>query len=105
MHVLAVAVTVLHGLVTMGPTQPVCQAGVPCSKPAANVQLVFTRAIGVAVTVTTDARGRYSVRLRRGSYTVRVTPPRAIGRGIEPRTFIARGMTQRLDFDVDTGIR
>jgi hypothetical protein len=102
---LAVALVLLHGIVTQGPTQPVCQVGVPCSKPAAGIHLRFTRANGVAVTVTTDARGRYSIRLARGTYTATVVPPRTIGRGIDPRTFTARGTTQRLDFDVDTGIR
>jgi hypothetical protein len=105
MQALAVALTLLHGVVMQGPTQPVCQAGVPCSKPAAGLQLVFARAGGSTVTVRTDAKGRYSIRLARGTYTVRVTPPRTIGRGIEPHTFTVRGTTERRDFDVDTGIR
>jgi len=105
MHALAVALVLLHGIVMQGPTQPVCQAGVPCSKPAADVQLIFTRRTGAIVTVRTDARGRYSIKLARGTYAVKVMPPRTIGRGIEPRTFTARGTTQRLDFDLDTGIR
>jgi hypothetical protein len=105
MQLLAVAITVLHGVVTMGPTQPVCQAGVPCSKPAAHVQLLFTRAGAATIKVTTDAGGRYSVRLARGAYTVKVNPPMTIGRGLEPRAVTARRAVQRLDFDLDTGIR
>jgi hypothetical protein len=105
MHLLAVAVTILHGIVMQGPTQPVCQVGTPCSKPAVGVTLRFTRTNGAAVTVITDSRGRYSVRLTRGTYTVKLVPERKIGSGITPRTFTARGTTQRLDFDIDTGIR
>jgi len=101
---LAVALVFLHGLVMQGPTQPVCQVGVPCSKPAANVQLLFMRR-GATVKVRTDARGRYSIRIARGAYTVELVPKRTIGRGVEPRSFTAHGMSQRLDFDVDTGIR
>lgn len=106
MHVLATAALVfLHGLVMQGPTQPVCQVGVPCSKPAAGVQLVFTRTTGAVLTVRTDGQGRYSIKLARGTYSVKVVPARMIGRGLEPRSFTARGTTQRLNFDLDTGIR
>jgi hypothetical protein len=105
LHVLAVALVLLHGLVRQGPTQPVCQVGVPCSKPAAGVQLVFTRATGAMLKVRTDAKGRYSLRLRAGTYAVEVMPPRKIGSGLQPRRITVRGTTQRIDFDLDTGIR
>jgi hypothetical protein len=104
MHVLAVALVAVHGLVMQGPTKPVCQVGVPCSKPAANVLLRFTHA-GSYFTIRTDARGRYAVKLARGTYTVEVVPPRTIGTGIKPRTFFVHGTTQRRDFELDTGIR
>ena len=94
----------VQGVVTIGPTQPVCQIGVPCSKPAANVELVFMRP-SVKKSVRTDARGRYSVRLARGTYTVEVTPPRTIGAGIQPRRITVRSAPQRIDFRIDTGIR
>jgi hypothetical protein len=105
MHALTVALVLLHGVVMQGPTQPVCQVGVPCSKPAAGVQLVFTRTSGAIVTLRTDTRGRYSVKLARGTYTVKVMPSRRIGSGIRPRSFTARGIKQLLNFDIDTGIR
>lgn len=105
MQALAVALVLLHGIVVQGPTKPVCQVGVPCSKPAADVEIVFTRSNGAHVTVHTDARGRYSAKVARGTYTVTVVPPRKIGSGIQPRTFTARGTTERVDFHIDTGIR
>lgn len=105
MRVLTLALVLLHGVVMQGPTKPVCQVGVPCSKPAVNLQLVFTRTNGAVIKVRTGAKGGYSVKLPPGIYTVSLLPPRTIGRGISPRKFTAHGATQRLDFDVDTGIR
>ena len=82
MHALAVALVLLHGVVTLGPTRPVCADGVSCTKPAAHVVLVF----------------------RRGTSAVAVSPPRRIGSGLQPRTFTLRE-SRRLDFRLDTGIR
>lgn len=86
-----------------GPTQPVCEIGTPCSAPAAHVKLVFHRPVVDAVT-TTDAQGRYRVRLRRATYTVRITPSPQIGRGPEPTRLVVHA-PMRADFDLDTGIR
>lgn len=103
MHLLAVALVLLHGIVLRGPTQPVCRTGVSCSEPAAHETLVLAGA-GTLTRVRTDARGRYSVRLRTGVYTVRLPLPLRIGRGISPARFTLRA-TRRLDFHIDTGIR
>jgi hypothetical protein len=103
MPLVAVALVLLHGVVMRGPTKPVCSMATPCSEPAAHVKLVFHRP-GSDVVVVTDAQGRYAVRLRRGTYTVRVSPPLRIGRGIEPATVIVRAPL-RADFTIDTGIR
>jgi hypothetical protein len=103
---LAIAASGLHGTVVRGPTQPVCQVGQPCSAPAAHTRLVFARSGHAAVQTLTDARGRYSVRLTAGFYTVRVAPAPSIGRGIRPlRVHVAPGVIARLDFFIDTGIR
>jgi hypothetical protein len=99
MHVLAIGLVLLHGVVMRGPTQPVCEIGTPCSAPAAHVQLRFGK-----VAVRTDARGRYSVRLRRGTYTVRTAQKPSIGRGIEPMTIVVT-RPREFDFNIDTGIR
>ena len=104
MHALAVALVLLHGVVTLGPTRPVCADGDSCTKPAAHVVLVFRRGTSPTVRVRTDAQGRYAVRLRRGTYAVAVSPPRRIGSGLQPRTFTLRE-SRRLDFRLDTGIR
>ena len=104
MHALAVALVLLHGVVTLGPTRPVCADGVSCTKPAAHVELVFRRGTSTPVRVRTDAQGRYAVRLRRGTYSVAVSPPPRIGSGLQPRTVALRA-PRRLDFRLDTGIR
>jgi hypothetical protein len=103
MPLLAVTLVLLHGVVMRGPTKPVCEMTTPCSEPAAHVRLVFHRP-GVDYVTTTDAHGRYFLRLKRGTYTVRVSPPVRIGRGIEPATIVVRA-AMRADFDIDTGIR
>lgn len=104
MHALATALVLLHGIVTAGPTQPVCREGVPCSRPAAHVELVFRRGAVVAARVRTDGHGRYAVRLRPGSYTAAVVPRPAVGAGLRPALFTLGG-GRRLDFQLDTGIR
>lgn len=97
----AAALSLLHGLVGIGPVTPVCREGVPCSKPAADVRLVFRRA-GVVRSTTTDAHGRYAIRLAAGTWTVRASA----GMSIAPvRITVGRAASMRRDFRIDTGIR
>jgi hypothetical protein len=103
---LALAVSGLHGVVTLGPTQPVCQVGTPCSAPAVGVVLVFSRSGQVAARVRTGSGGRYSVRLVPGTYAVRPQPVPKIGTGMTPRDVrVKAGVSSRVDFFIDTGIR
>jgi hypothetical protein len=102
-HLLALGLVLVHGVVMRGPTKPVCEMATPCSEPAADVKLLFHRP-GADVTAVTDAHGRYVVRLRPGTYAVRITPRPVIGRGIEPTALVVhRSMVA--DFSIDTGIR
>jgi hypothetical protein len=102
---LALALTGLHGVVTRGPTTPVCQVGKPCSEPAVGAVLVFSRGGTVAGRARSGAGGRYTVRLLPGLYTVRVSPPQHIG-GLTPSQVRVRaGAPRRVDFQIDTGIR
>jgi hypothetical protein len=98
----AVAMVVLHGTVSLGPTQPVCQAGTPCTKPAAHKLLEFTQTDRIR-TAWTDAKGRYTVRLEPGTWTIRSNA----GFKVTPERFIVRrGLTTQLrNFLIDTGIR
>jgi hypothetical protein len=103
---LALVLSGLHGVVTRGPTQPVCQVGKPCSAPAVGVVLVFSRSGHVAARVRTVTGGRYSVRLLPGTYAVRLQPVPTVGSGMRPRyVLVPRGSPVRADFFIDTGIR
>jgi len=96
----------LRGLVTRGPIAPVCVAGQPCSAPAKDVTLVFSRNGRVVRRARTNERGRYRVVLAPGLYVVRLTPKPAVGRGLEPvRARVLRARFRRVDFSIDTGIR
>jgi hypothetical protein len=102
---LVLAVTGLHGVVTRGPTTPVCQVGKPCSEPAVGAVLAFSRDGRVAARVRAGAGGRYAVQLAAGTYAVRVIPAQRIG-GLTPRQVRVRaGLDGRVDFSIDTGIR
>ena len=98
--VLAVKLAVVTGLVTIGPTMPVCQAGVPCDRPAAGVTLTFTRA-GRTASVRTTAAGRFRIRLAPGLWAVRADA----GRALAPHAIRVRAPAEKLSFAIDTGIR
>jgi hypothetical protein len=96
----------LQGVVTRGPTQPVCRVGTPCSAPAVGVELQFWRRGRLVSDVRTGDAGRYAVRLAPGTYTVRLSPPPTIGAGLRPALVrVSRGVVTRADFYLDTGIR
>jgi hypothetical protein len=95
-HAFVVALVLLHGVVMRGPTKPVCEMTTPCDEPAAHVVLLFARN-GTTVRVRTDASGHYTVRLRPGTWSIRV--PR-----VQPATVAVR-LATRVDLFIDTGIR
>jgi hypothetical protein len=95
----------LRGIVMRGPITPVCTVGVPCSAPAANVVLVFSRAGRPVARTTTGRNGGYRLTLRPGKYVV-TTTKRTPGSGLTPRVVVVpRARIARVDFDLDTGIR
>ena len=98
--VLGVKLAVLSGAVTIGPTTPVCQVGVPCDKPAAAVRLSFARR-GHQLSVKTNAAGTYRISLAPGIYAVSASA----GMSLRPRAINVRAPTTHLDFAIDTGIR
>ena len=94
------AAAVLHGTVTIGPLTPVCRVGTPCEGPAKRAKLTFSHA-GRAISVKTDAAGRYRVTLAAGSWRVRSN----VGMSIEPPSVVVRAGSHRANFAIDTGIR
>jgi hypothetical protein len=102
----SVAKSGLQGVVMRGPITPMCVAEEPCTEPAKNVTLLFSRNGRVVGRAVTDSAGRYRLRLPAGVYAVRRPPPLGIGKGIEPnhaRVYARRFV--RVDFSIDTGIR
>jgi hypothetical protein len=96
----------LRGVVVRGPIAPVCVAEEPCTEPARNVTLLFSRNSRIVGRVVTDTAGRYRVRLPAGVYAVRRPGSMGIGRGIEPNhARVYTGRFARVDFSIDTGIR
>jgi len=95
----------LRGVVMQGPTRPVCRANDPCEAPARGVLLQFSRAGKIVAQVKTTQTGKYSVKLRAGSYAVKV-PRRRVGTGLTPRVVrVLRGRIAEIDFHLDTGIQ
>jgi len=96
----------LHGIVTRSPITPICAVDKPCSAPAKNVLLVFSRFGRDVGRTRTDAAGRYRIQLPAGVYRVWRNVTTGIGRGIEPKTVrVWPGRFVRVDFSIDTGIR
>ncbi|HEY8722867.1 MAG TPA: carboxypeptidase regulatory-like domain-containing protein [Gaiellaceae bacterium] len=100
--ILATLLSGLYGVVTRGPTTPVCQAGVPCSAPYANATLVFSRP-SVTRRVTTDAKGKYRIALAPGRWSLRVQNAHF---GAKPTAvWVPTGRYAKVNVFVDTGIR
>ena len=99
---LAVLLNGLYGVVTRGPTTPVCQVGVPCSAPYGHSTLVFSRT-GITRRVTTDAKGKYRIGLAPGRWSLRVKDAHF---GWKPTAvWVPKGRYAKLNVFVDTGIR
>jgi len=106
MRAFLTALVLLHGVVMRGPTTPVCQVGVPCSEPAPGAVLVFSHDGRVIARVRAGERGRYSVRLRPGSYAVRLAGQPRLGTALAPGRITLRAVVSaRVNFSIDTGIR
>ncbi|MFL5964365.1 MAG: carboxypeptidase-like regulatory domain-containing protein [Gaiellaceae bacterium] len=100
--ILATLLSGLYGLVTRGPTTPVCQVGVPCSAPYGHATLIFSR-LGVTRRVTTDARGSYRIGLAPGRWSLRVQNAHF---GWKPTAVtVPSGRYAKVNVSVDTGIR
>ena len=94
----------LYGVVLRGPIQPVCVVGDPCEAPA-QVTLVFSRTSIVVARTRSNAKGRFTIALRPGRYTVRTTE-RFFGRIPRPLAVtVPTGRYARVTFRIDTGIR
>src|ERR1700750_3399148 len=75
----------LTGIVTRVPVTPVCVAEQPCSEVATDVALLFVRNGAIVGRTTTNADGRYRLRLPAGPYAVqRAVVTGTLDRRLEP---------------------
>ena len=102
---LATLVSGLFGTVVISPSTPVCQAGKPCTAPAARVRLTFSRGGAVVKSVVTTSTGHYRVVLAPGIYAVRPASRSKLARLAPTTVTVAQGSARRRDFTIDTGIR
>lgn len=95
---------ILTGVVTEGPTAPVCTTDKPCEKAVGNHTIEALDSSGnVAATSKTDENGQYTLRLRPGQYTLILVPEAGLGHA-NNQIDIKAGTTVH-DIMVDTGIR
>jgi hypothetical protein len=95
----------IEGTVTTGPSCPVEIQGSPCPPGVWTGTVRATASDGSAQETETDADGRYRLTLSPGTYTV---VPEIEGSGpptAKPVTVTVGDAMQRLDLQVDTGIR
>jgi hypothetical protein len=98
----------LRGMVLIEPAFPVCHVDQPCTKPADDVLLVFSRKGRASRRTRTNEDGTYRIRLAPGRWTV-TAPGRAgpgLSRALDPaRVLVPRGGYRRVTFTLDIGIR
>ena len=98
--------TGLYGRVLISPAYPVCMQGKPCTKPAGDLLLRFSRNGRQVESVRTKQDGTYLVVLTPGVYTVSAPAAHSRSRGLEPRrASVPAARYQRINFTLDVGIR
>ena len=100
--------TGIEGVITLGPTTPVCSVGVPCSRPI-SATIAITDVTGREVlAVTSGADGHFRADLPPGTYTLLPLPMRSgtLYPRVVPLTVdVSPGGYTHTDVMYDTGIR
>jgi len=95
----------LRGKVMIAPATPSCQVGEPCTKPAPDVLLVFSRKGRTAHRTRTHDDGTYRIKLAPGTWTV-TAPGSGLSRALDPRRVVVpRARYRRVTFMLDIGIQ
>ncbi|MDE1852541.1 MAG: hypothetical protein KGI38_02205 [Thaumarchaeota archaeon] len=102
----------VEGVVSVGPSQPVCRVGESCNVNMTGYSLIFTwQCYGLCPAlsrpVALGADGRYAVSLPVGTYTASLSSCPWLGcSSALPRTVtVDSGLTTTLNITIDTGIR
>jgi hypothetical protein len=87
------------------PATPSCHVGEPCTKPAADVVLVFSRKGRAAHRTRTHDDGTYRIRLAPGAWAV-TAPGSGLSRRLDPtRVVVPRARYRHVTFTLDIGIQ
>lgn len=93
--------TGIEGIVVRGPIIPVCVAEAPCDAPAPGVTVRAMQSANVVASTTTDRKGRFTLLVTPGDYTVI-----ALGRATKPQQIhVSASKLAEVAFFIDTGIR
>ena len=93
----------LTGVVTVNPVSPVCIADKPCTAAITNHTIEALDLSGnIAASTKTDSKGKYTLRLHPGRYTLVLVP--AVGLGVGTPVLVVGG-TNVVDVTLDSGIR
>jgi hypothetical protein len=96
----------IQGTATLGPTEPVCRQGEPCSQPYSGPLALVRASDGKTVRSFTATNGTFQVEAAPGTYAIRHT---ADNNGWptcrSPDFTVQAGATTAVAVDCDTGIR
>jgi hypothetical protein len=95
----------ITGHVLAGPTCPVETIGSPCPPAPWEGTVRATASNGTRTEVRTDGEGGFTVSLPPGPYTVAAVTDDGVASAIPIELEVTAGVTQRVDLEVDTGIR
>jgi hypothetical protein len=97
----------VRGTVLIDPAYPVCRVGQPCTKPADDVLLVFSKKGRASRRTHTNEDGTYRIRLAPGKWTVTAPAPGpGLSRTLDPAgVVVPRGRYRLVSFLLDIGIR
>jgi hypothetical protein len=95
----------IFGTVKAAPNCPVERQGSPCPPRVWTGEVRATSASGHAVTTRTDDRGNYSMTIDPGSYEIAAVTNGGLPYGRPASIVVVTGPAQRVDLNVDTGIR
>lgn len=99
------ATATLVGVVTEGPTAPICRADVSCERAVSNHTIEALDASGhIAATGKTNDAGQYSLQLRPGHYSLVLVPQIGLSPASKYQVDIKAGVTT-YNMSVDTGLR
>jgi hypothetical protein len=95
----------IHGTATVGPTQPVCREGEPCTEPYSGPLALVRASDGKAVRSFTASNGTFQVEAAPGAYAIRHAAAKSWPTCSSPDFTVQAGATTEVPVDCDTGIR